>query len=83
MRLKILLAVFLPAVVSGQSCVPFISTSDSSDTWMDINSCTDFDCYYEYTNRYNIPRDTIIGGQLYSKVYMKTKYEIGADQHEN
>ena len=55
---------------------------DSSDTWMDMNSCTDFSCYYSYTNRYTIDGDTTIGGVQYSKFYVKTKYETGAAPSE-
>lgn len=64
----------------AQAYVPFISTSDSSDTWMDVNSCTDFNCYYSYTNRYTIDGDTTIGGVQYAKIHLKYKYEEGADQ---
>ena len=67
----------LPSFLEAQAYVPFISTTDSSDTWMDVNSCQDFSCFYSYTNRYTIDGDTTIGGFQYSKVYIKYKYEEG------
>ena len=67
----------LPTFLEAQEYVPFISTTDSSDTWMDVNSCQDFSCFYSYTNRYTIDGDTTIGGFQYSKVYIKYKYEEG------
>ena len=72
----------LPAVLSAQTYTPFISTSDSSDTWLDVNSCTDFDCYYTYKNRYTIDGDTLIGGLQYSKVHYFTRHEQGGDQSQ-
>lgn len=72
-------AFILPTWLQAQSYVPFISTTDSSDTWMDVNSCTDFSCFYSYTNRYTIDGDTTIGSFQYSKVYIKYKYEEGSD----
>ena len=71
--------IFLPTLLEAQTYVPFISTSDSSDTWMEVNSCTDFSCFYSYTNRYTIEGDTTIGSYQYSKVYIKYKYEQGTD----
>ena len=72
----------LPSLLLSQVYVPFISSPDSSDTWMDINSCTDFSCYYSETNRYTFFSDTIINGLQYAKFYVKTKYEEGADQSQ-
>lgn len=69
----------LPIGLHAQAYVPFISTTDSSDTWMDVHSCTDFSCFYSYTNRYTIEGDTTIGSYQYSKVYIKYKYVEGAD----
>ncbi|MDG1332192.1 MAG: hypothetical protein P8P74_07670 [Crocinitomicaceae bacterium] len=66
-----------PTWLQAQTYVPFISTTDSSDTWMDMNSCQDFSCFFSYTNRYAIEGDTTIGSFQYSKVYIKYKYEEG------
>ena len=67
----------LPIALSAQTYVPFISTTDASDTWMDVNSCTDFSCFQTYKNRYTVEGDTTIGGLQYSKLYVKTEYEQG------
>lgn len=80
-KLAVLFAL-LPALLYGQTYVPFISTSDSSDTWMEVNSCTDFSCFETYVNRYSIMGDTTIGGLLYAKLYVKTKHERGTDTGE-
>jgi hypothetical protein len=80
MKTPLFLLFLLPTVIFAQTYVPFITTSDSSDTWKDINSCTDFDCYNTYTNRFTIEGDTIIGGLQYVKIYAKTKHEQGTDQ---
>lgn len=84
MAQKTLLILFLlvtfPFVSNSQNYVPFISTNDSSDTWMDLNSCTNFSCYDNYTTRYWLDGDTIINGHTYTKVQGKTKHKKGADQ---
>jgi hypothetical protein len=64
----------------AQVYVSFISTSDSSDTWMDVNSCTDFNCYNTFTNRYTIEGDTLIANIQYAKIFVKTKHQQGSDQ---
>lgn len=70
---------FLPLGMLAQVYVPFISTTDSTDTWKDVHSCSDFSCFYSYTNRYTIEGDTAIGSYQYSKVYISFKYEEGTD----
>ncbi len=80
---KLLFFFFLvPVTLTAQTYVPFISTTDSSDTWLDVNSCTDLNCYHTYTNRYTIEGDTMIGGLQYMKIYCKTKHEQGSDQSQ-
>ncbi len=68
----------LPIGLQAQVYVPFISTADSSDAWIDIYSCTDFSCFESYTNSYKIDGDTTIGSFQYSKVYIKIKDEEGS-----
>lgn len=72
----------LPTLLFAQPYVPFISASDSSDTWMDLYSCSDFDCYESYTKRYTISGDTTIGGLQYAKIYVKQKYQVGPVQSQ-
>lgn len=69
-------------MLSAQSYVPFISTIDSSDTWMDVVSCTDFSCYESRVKRFNIDGDTVIGPHQYSKLMVREEYEQGADQSQ-
>ena len=69
----------LPLGLQAQVYVPFISTNDSSDTWMEMNSCTDFSCFESFTNRYTIEGDTTIGSFQYSKIHKKVKHEKGTD----
>lgn len=83
MKTVLLLFLLSPAMLFAQTYVPFISTSDSSDTWMDVNSCTDFQCYHTFTNRYTIAGDTMIGGIQYAKIYSKTEHKQGADQGQS
>jgi hypothetical protein len=68
--------------VKAQTYVPMISTTDSSDTWMDVHSCTDFNCYFTQTRRYTIDSDTVIGLNQYTKLIVKQEYEEGADQSQ-
>lgn len=78
MKKLLLVFLFIPAGLLGQTYVPFISTTDSSDVWLDINSCSDFDCFYTYNNQYTIDGDTTIGGIQYSKVYISYRHEEGS-----
>ena len=80
MKKLLLLVVLFPAILFSQSYIPFISTSDSSDTWMDVNGCTNGSCYYSSTKRYTINGDTTIGLNTYAKLFVKEKYELGSDQ---
>ncbi len=82
MKLVALLFLTIPVLLSAQTYVPFISTTDSSDIWMDMNSCTNMSCFDAYTNRYTIEGDTMIGSYQYSKVYIKTKHQHGSDQSQ-
>jgi hypothetical protein len=82
MKLFLISLLFIPSTIFSQTYVPFVSTTDSSDTWMDVNSCTDFNCYDTYINRYTIDGDTMIGGLQFMKIYIKTEHEKGADQSQ-
>ena len=73
---------FFPVLLHAQTYVPFISTADSSDTWMDVNSCQDFQCFTSYTSRYTIDGDTTIGAYQYAKLYLKQKVEQGTVQSQ-
>ena len=77
MKSLLLCLLILPIGLHAQTYVPFISTNDSSDTWMEVNSCNDFSCFESFTNRYSIAGDTTIGSFQYSKIYKKVKHVKG------
>ena len=74
------LLVYLPnATAIAQSYVPLISTADSSDIWVDVHSCTDFDCWWAYRNIYTVDGTISAGGYEYAKFNRSTEYEQGTD----
>ena len=74
------LLVYLPnATAIAQSYVPLISTADSSDIWVDVHSCTDFDCWWAYRNIYTVDGTITAGGYEYVKFNRSTEYEQGTD----
>ncbi len=79
----LVLLLFFPLSGVGQVYTPFISTLDSSDTWKDIHSCSDFDCFEEWTRRYTLNGDTTIGGMQYTKLQVFEKDERGTAQSQN
>ena len=72
----------LPSMTFGQAYVPLISTPDSSDTWVEVRSCTDFDCWFAHRNRYTVMGNITAGGVEYAKFHVSSEYEQGADQSE-
>ena len=66
----------------GQAYVPMISTPDSTDTWVDVRSCTDFSCWFADRNRYTVVGNITAGGIEYAKFYVSSEYEQGAVQSE-
>lgn len=62
---------------SAQSYFPFVTASDSSDSWNDQFSCWDGQCYWESRNVFVLNGDTSILGNLYYKVYVKETYIEG------
>ena len=74
--------VYLPSMTFGQAYVPLISTPDSSDTWVEVRSCTDFDCWFAHRNRYTVMGNITAGGVEYAKFHVNSEYEQGADQSE-
>lgn len=74
--------VFFPCTAEGQAYVPLISTPDSSDTWVEVRSCTDFSCWFADRNRYTIAGNITSGGIEYAKFHVSSEYEQGADQSE-
>lgn len=71
---------YLPtANAIGQAYVPMISTADSSDIWVDVHSCTDFDCWWAYRNIYTVDGTISAGGYEYVKLNRSTEYEQGTD----
>jgi hypothetical protein len=78
MRKYIICLFLFPNILLAQPNVEFISTTDSSDTWMDVLSCTDVTCYESRTKRYKIDGDTLIGQYQYAKLYVREEYEQGA-----
>ncbi|MDG1333990.1 MAG: hypothetical protein P8P74_16760 [Crocinitomicaceae bacterium] len=82
MRKYIICLFLFPNILLAQPYVEFISTTDSSDTWMDVLSCTDMSCYQTRTKRYTIEGDTVIGQYQYAKLYVREEYEQGADQSQ-
>lgn len=79
----LILLVFFPFPAAGQAYVNFISTVDSSDSWTDVLSCSDFDCFTEYTRNYTLDGDTTIGGLQYTKLRAFEEYEQGMAQSQN
>ena len=72
--------VYLPAATAiGQAYVPMISTADSSDIWVDVHSCTDFDCWWAYRNIYTVDGTISAGGYEYVQLNRSTEYEQGTD----
>ena len=69
---------FVSAAAEGQAYVPIISTADSSDIWIDVHSCTDFDCWWAYRNIYTVDGNISAGGIQYVKLNRNTEYEQGA-----
>ena len=67
------------ATAIGQAYVPLISTADSSDIWIDVHSCTDFDCWWAYRNIYTVDGTILAGGYPYVKFNRSTEYEQGTD----
>ena len=63
----------------GQAYVPIISTVDSSDIWVDVHSCTDFDCWWAYRNIYTVVGTISSGGTEYVQFNRFTEYEQGTD----
>ena len=82
MKKLLLILILCPKLLIAQTYVPIISTADSSDTWMDLLSCTDMSCYESWTRRYTIDGDTLIGQHQYAKLYIRVEYEQGADQSQ-
>lgn len=82
MKLLCYIIFLLSFTSSAQVYVPFVSTSDSSDIWFDVASCTDFNCYETRKRRYTIEGDTLIGGYNYAKLKVKEEIEHGADQSQ-
>lgn len=71
---------YLPtAIAIGQAYVPIVSTADSSDIWVDVHSCTDFDCWWAYRNIYTVNGTISAGGYEYAKFHRNTEYEQGTD----
>ncbi|NQX92642.1 MAG: hypothetical protein HRT74_11055 [Flavobacteriales bacterium] len=68
----------LPSFIHAQEYVPFISTSDSSDTWMDLYSCQDFECYESWKHVYTVSGDTTIDNLQYAKLNIFSEYEVGS-----
>ena len=67
------------ATAMGQAYVPLISTADSSDIWVDVHSCTDFDCWWAYRNIYTVDGTISAGGYDYVQFNRSTEYEQGTD----
>ncbi|WP_306639700.1 hypothetical protein [Sanyastnella coralliicola] len=63
-----LLVLSLTISAPAQEYVPFISTADSSDSWTEVNSCSDFQCFTTYTHGYTIDGDTVLNGVTYAKL---------------
>ena len=72
----------LPSMTFGQAYMPLISTPDSSDTWVEVRSCTDFSCWFADRNRYTIAGNITSGGIEYAKFHVSSEYEQGSDQSE-
>lgn len=71
---------YLPtAIAIGQAYVPIVSAADSSDIWVDVHSCTDFDCWWAYRNIYTVNGTISAGGYEYAKFHRNTEYEQGTD----
>ncbi|MFT5778523.1 MAG: hypothetical protein ACI837_001479 [Crocinitomicaceae bacterium] len=82
MKKYLIIILLFPQFLDAQIYVPFISTADSSDTWLDVNSCTDLNCYDSYLQRYKVVGDTVIGPYAYAKLRIKVEHEQGADQSQ-
>lgn len=70
---------FPTSTAIGQAYVPIISTADSSDIWVDVHSCTDFDCWWAYRNIYTVDGTISTGEYEYAKFNRTTEYEQGTD----
>jgi hypothetical protein len=82
MKNLIFILSILPFGLQAQVYVPLISTPDSTDTWVDVHSCTDFDCWFAYRDRYTVVGNITAGGVEYAKFHVSSEYEQGADQSE-
>jgi len=64
-------------VLTAQTYVPFISTTDSSDTWKESSSILNSSCFENFRHQYRISGDTTIGNYLYAKLFVKSVIHRG------
>lgn len=73
----IFLTSFFAQLSVGQTYVPFISTADSSDQWMDYQPCSyngGGGCLEHYLTAYSVNGDTTINGENYAQISAVEKH---------